>query len=187
MQADSCPAIRRATAADAGVLANLGRATFVETFGHLYAAADLDDFLAEAHSVALYDEILNDDDVAAWLAEDARGEPCGYVIAGDCRLPVSNIEANAGEIWRLYLRAQAQRSGLGTRLLTTALDWLDGQLRDPLYVGVWCGNTGAQRLYRRFGFEKVGEYEFLVGRHRDHEFILRRKPVHGQDRQPLPG
>ena len=31
-----------------------------------------------------------------------------------------------------------------------------------------------RRLYRRYGFEKAGEYEFVVGDTRDHEFIMRR-------------
>ena len=35
-------------------------------------------------------------------------------------------------------------------------------------------NFGAQRFYERLGFEKVGNYEFLVGSVRDPEFILRR-------------
>ncbi len=39
---------------------------------------------------------------------------------------------------------------------------------------MWSGNFGAQKLYARLGFEKVGEYEFKVGATRDHEFIMRR-------------
>jgi RimJ/RimL family protein N-acetyltransferase len=55
-----------------------------------------------------------------------------------------------------------------------ALAWLAAEGLAPLYVGVWSGNVGAQRLYGRFGFAKVGEYEYPVGRQRDREFILRR-------------
>jgi RimJ/RimL family protein N-acetyltransferase len=39
---------------------------------------------------------------------------------------------------------------------------------------VWSGNHGAQRFYARHGYEKVGTYEFPVGRVRDLEYILRR-------------
>jgi diamine N-acetyltransferase len=58
--------------------------------------------------------------------------------------------------------------------LSQALAWLDARGRLPLYVGVWSQNLGAQRLYGRFGFHKVGEYDFPVGRHVDREFILER-------------
>lgn len=42
--------IRRATADDAAALAELGAATFVETFGHLYPTEDLQTFLARSHT-----------------------------------------------------------------------------------------------------------------------------------------
>jgi len=41
---------------------------------------------------------------------------------------------------------------------------------------VWSENFGAQRFYARYGFAKAGEYDFIVGRQRDHEFIYRRDP-----------
>ena len=54
-----------------------------------------------------------------------------------------------------------------------SLDWLEKPGR-MLWIGVWSENFGAQKLYGRLGFEKVGEYEFPVGGTRDREFILRR-------------
>ena len=66
-------------------------------------------------------------------------------------------------------------SGLGAQLLNITLDWLGGFGR-RLWLGVWSENHGAQRLYARHGFEKVGEYVFKVGETRDQEFILRREP-----------
>ena len=36
----------------------------------------------------------------------------------------------------------------------------------PLRIGVWSGNDKAQRLYAAYGFEKVGEYDYPVGRAR---------------------
>jgi ribosomal protein S18 acetylase RimI-like enzyme len=166
--------IRRAVPADAPVLAELGAATFVETFGYLYAPEDLAHFLARAHSEAAYARLLEDDKVAIWLAEVQAVPPVGYAVAGTCKLPVEDLEERAGEIRQLYVRAAFHGHGIGTRLLVVALDWLGSCNRTPLYVGVWSGNDGAQRLYGRFGFEKVGEYEFAVGQQRDREFILRR-------------
>lgn len=168
-------AIRRAGTADADALAEVGTATFVETFGHLYAADDLTAFLSQSHSQSSYVRLLGDPDVAVWLAFAAGTAPVGYLVAGPCKLPVAGREAGAGEIRQLYLRAAAQGQGLGSRLLVTAMDWLGSRGRRPLYVGVWSQNLGAQRLYARFKFEKVGEYDFPVGRHLDREFILKRR------------
>jgi ribosomal protein S18 acetylase RimI-like enzyme len=57
--------------------------------------------------------------------------------------------------------------------MTACFDWLVKPGR-RLWIGVWSENYGAQRLYGRHGFTKVGEYEFPVGEVRDREFILRR-------------
>ena len=173
MESSPTPVIRRAVVADAPSLAELGATTFVEAFAYLYEPDDLAQFLASSHSQAAYERHLRDPAVAIWLAEVGGAAPIGYAIAGSCKLPVRNLEENAGEIRQLYVRAAYHHHRLGTKLLVTALDWLAAAKRSPLYVGVWSQNYGAQRLYGRFGFEKVGEYEFAVGRQRDREFILR--------------
>ena len=174
MNPSTPPTIRRAALADAPALAELGAATFVEAFAYLYAPEDLVEFLASSHSQAAYERHLSDSHVAIWLAETCGEPPIGYAIAGSCKLPVQDLEERAGEIRQLYVRAAFHKHRLGTQMLITALEWLESQNRRPLYVGVWSQNFGAQRLYGRFGFEKTGEYEFLVGRQRDREFILKK-------------
>ena len=177
MAQELAPIIRRAGAADAQALSVLGAATFTETFAYLYAPEDLAEFLSRSHSPAAYGKLLADPAVATWLALAADGEAIGYAVAGSCKLPVKHLEERAGEIRQLYVLARCQKLHLGTRLLVTTLDWLAAGRRDPLYVGVWSENLGAQRLYARFGFEKVGEHGFPVGRQIDREFILRRPPA----------
>ena len=111
--------------------------------------------------------------MAYWLAA-AGGEPAvGYALAGYCKLPVEKLEPTAGELRQLYVRSAYQNQRLGARLFEAALAWLETHYA-PLYIGVWSNNRGAQRFYDRYGFVKVGEYGFPVGRTIDHEFILRR-------------
>ena len=165
--------IRRALPGDVPAVAELSRDTFVETFGHLYRPEDLAAFQAESQSIAAYSLLLADPGVALWVAEDSGHTPVGFLTVGSCKLPVPEREATAGEVRQLYLRAAVQRDGLGTRLLLKGLDWLAEQGYSPLYVGVWSGNLGAQRLYARYGFTKIGEYDFPVGKHLDREFIFR--------------
>lgn len=168
--------IRRAGQEDAGALARLGATTFTETFGHLYAREDLESFLVQAHGLDTWARTIGDPAVATWLAVTAEGAPAGYLVAGPCKLPVPEREPAAGEIRQLYLRRTCQGRGIGTELLEIGLNWLVAQGHAPLYVGVWSENRGAQRLYGRYGFEKIGEYDFPVGRHLDREYILRRLP-----------
>jgi GNAT superfamily N-acetyltransferase len=165
--------IRRAGAADAGVLSELGTSTFVDSFGHLYSADDLAAFLAEHHSPAACARTLADPGYAVWLLEE-DGVALGYALAGPCGLPHADARPGDGELKRLYLAREAQNGGDGGRLFEAALAWLERDGPRPVWISVWSENFGAQRFYARHGFAKVGEYEFVVGRQRDHEFMFRR-------------
>ncbi|HEY6641410.1 N-acetyltransferase [Povalibacter sp.] len=166
--------VRRATPQDIPQLAELGAITFTETFGHLYKPQDLQAFLLNSRSQERYAKLLDDPNSGVWLGGLDSAPPIGYAVAGRCKLPVDSLEPGAGELQELYVRSGNRGLQLGTQLLNTALSWLEAQGFGPLYVGVWSENVGAQRLYGRFGFEKVGEYGFPVGDHVDLEFILRR-------------
>jgi ribosomal protein S18 acetylase RimI-like enzyme len=165
--------IRPAAPEDAATVARLGALTFSETFGHLYPPSDLHAFLDATHNVeAVAAEIANPD-LGVWLAETA-GAAVGYAVAGPCKLPHPEVTPRCGELMRIYVLGEAMGQGLGTRLMETALAWLERDGPRRLWIGVWSGNAGAQRLYARYGFSRVGEYKFMVGDTADHEFILSR-------------
>jgi diamine N-acetyltransferase len=166
--------IRRATPDDAATLADLGAATFTETFGHLYPPEDLQAFLVQSHSVDAWARTLADSQRAVWIATLADGTSIGFMVVGACKLPIENREPAAGEIQQLYVLATYHNLRLGSRLMDLGLKWLEAQGQTPLYIGVWSENLGAQRFYGRYGFDKVGEYGFVVGKTIDREFILKR-------------
>ena len=166
--------IRRAGTADATSLALITARTFTDTFGHLYPLEDLAEYVSCHCGPESCRRLLEDPKVGAWLIGVEGAEPVGFVTAGSCKLPVENREPHAGEIRQLYVLASHQNQRLGARLLDTALGWLAEQNFSPLYIGVWSQNHGAQRFYERYGFKKVAEYGFPVGKTVDHEFILKR-------------
>ncbi|KAK3847692.1 MAG: acetyltransferase [Linnemannia gamsii] len=170
----SCMNLRQATPDDASVLAELGALTFTHTFGQMYTSKDLQDYITTTYTVEQHLIPLTDSRESFWLLEDENGQAMAFGWVGACKLPVPNLESNAGEIKRLYVHPDHQGKKLGSRILKRMLDWLGDEGFGPLYIGVWSENYGAQRLYARYGFEKVSEYEFVVGNHRDHEFILKR-------------
>jgi ribosomal protein S18 acetylase RimI-like enzyme len=172
-QAMTQPVIRRATPADAAALSAIGQATFSETFAHLYPPHDLSSFLQTAYGLERTHADLANPAKAAWLVEKG-GEVVGHALAGPCKLPHPEVTPACGELDRIYLLAAHQGGGLGSRLLNETLAWLEKDGPRRLWIGVWSGNLGAQNLYARHGFEKVGEYAFEVGESRDHEFIMRR-------------
>ena len=104
----------------------------------------------------------------------AAARPRFRALAGPCGLPHAEVTPACGELKRIYLLKAWQNGGLGRRLFAETLDWLQAAGPRAIWIGVWSENFGAQRLYRRRGFEKVGEYGFAVGQTIDREFILRR-------------
>ncbi|MBN9319239.1 MAG: hypothetical protein BGN86_03885 [Caulobacterales bacterium 68-7] len=170
--------IRRATADDAEPLAALSAAMFLDTFvrgfGIPYSDADIEAFIASSHSPAAYAKKLADPDQALWIATDASGRAVGYANAGPCGLPAEGASADQGELYRLYVRREVQGAGLAARLMTETLAWLAADRR-PVWLGVWSLNERAQRFYARYGFEKVGEYDYPVGETIDREWVMRRE------------
>jgi ribosomal protein S18 acetylase RimI-like enzyme len=166
--------VRRATSADAATLAVLGAATFTETFGPLYPPEDLQEFLLRTHSVDAWTRLLDDPQHAVWVVALGDSTPIGFIAVGACKLPVEDREATAGEIQQLYVLARHHNLRLGSRLMDIGMEWLNAQGMTPVYIGVWSENLGAQRFYGRYGFGKVGEYGFPVGKTVDREFILKR-------------
>ena len=190
--------IRRATPADANALSALASRAFSETFGHLYRNDDLSAFLRGAYAPDVLRAELADPERATWLLfpnaaptgpqasagpdgadcpEGAGRAPVGYASARPAALPHDAVRPGDGEVQRLYVLSGHQGNGRGSALLAAALRWLEREGPRPVWLGVWSGNPGAQRLYERHGFSRVGEYAFMVGSHADHELIYRRPPL----------
>ena len=157
-------------------LSRLAAATFSETFGYLYPPEDLDAFLIKSYAAEALAAQFADASQFWQMAVDDDGRALGYLHCGPVGLPHAEADATAhGELKRIYVHSSAQRRGLGKRLLTTAMEWMESTYGPaPQWIGVWSGNVKAQTLYQAYGFERVGEYKFAVGKTLDDEFILRR-------------
>lgn len=166
--------IRDAFEEDAETLSALGAETFTATFGHLYSRQNLDKFLRKSHSAEVYRALARDSESGVWIAEDETGKAVGYAVAGPCTLPVPDMPPGSGELVRLYILSEAKGSGLGARLLETALDFLRGRF-DHVYLSVYRDNTVGQRLYQRYGFVKILDYFYMVGDHADPEWLMELK------------
>jgi len=169
--------IRPARPDDAEPLGVLGRQTFVDTFvdgfGIPYPADDLAAFLDASFSGQATAKKLQESGAAWWVAE-RDGDLLAFANAGPNGLPHPEAKPCQMELRRLYVGKAAQGLGLGTRLLTLSLEWMEANTDGPLWIGVWSGNAKALKLYGAYGFEKAGEYQYPVGDWRDDEFILRR-------------
>jgi N-acetylglutamate synthase-like GNAT family acetyltransferase len=91
--------------------------------------------------------------VEFWLAED-EGRLAGVMGIQD--------KGEVALIRHAYIAPDAQRKGVGTRLL----HHLEGLVRKPILIGTWAAATWAIDFYRRNGFAVVP--------HEEKERLLRR-------------
>ncbi len=162
---------RTPTAKDAAALAELGRTTFIETFGHLYSAKNLNMFVEDAYSVNSIAEDIGDRSRIYRVAE-IDGRMVGYCKLGlKITLDVDLGRRRGLELKQLYLR----QDNVGTGIAQALMDWALNEARmrgmDDVVLSVWSGNTRAQRFYQKYGFSHIGNTYFMVGDHRDDEFL----------------
>jgi ribosomal protein S18 acetylase RimI-like enzyme len=161
---------RDAVPADATLMAEIGRRTFAETFGHLYSPENLAAFLAN-HNEANWRAELEDPAFSVRIVE-ADGEPIGYAKIGPPSLPFDPRGPSA-ELRQIYVLDPWQGRGIAQELMAWAIGEARKRGARDLYLSVFVDNHRARRFYERYGFTFVGTYAFMVGDHEDEDHVLR--------------
>jgi len=169
--------LRPATQADLPALAEMARSSFDAAFGHLYQPEDLAQFFAEYRTPEKYAGHLADPPTLIQLAEvDGRIAAYCLIVRGQ---HFDEQEEPRPErpvfLSQLYCAPEMSGHGLGGALIEWAIDEARAWGADAIQLSVFSENFGAQRFYRRYGFEHVADIHFWVGSHRDDEFLYQLK------------
>ena len=161
---------RDATEADAAVLAEFARDTWVATFAHLYSEADLNAYLTAKYGAEIQRREIADPRIRYHLAlKDQR--LVGYCMMGPLDLPVD--DPRGLELHRLYVDEAVKGAGVADALMRETIAWARKRGAPALYLSVWEDNPRAQRFYSRYGFDHHGEWKFMVGQAADRDLIWR--------------
>jgi diamine N-acetyltransferase len=157
---------------EAATLAELSRTTFCDTFAHLYSAEDLNAFLDTHKTEAAFSRTLTDGRHIFQVAEQ------GGVLVGYCKLGLDGSLPGLPKGWRdgielkeLYLSSSVQGAGVGPALMAWAMDEAQARNAPTMVLSVWSGNDRAQRFYRKRGWQHIADTFFMVGNHRDDEYL----------------
>ena len=166
---------RRAILGDAERIASFAKWSFCTTFDYIaYSEEDLQRHCDTKLSAAYFEAAIAAGEV--WLATQA--DVCvGYCQLAALNLPVAKPLTPCREIVRLYIHPDWQGGGLADAFMR---QMLFNCADEHVYLGVYSENTRAQRFYARYGFRKIGEYDYYVGSHIDREWILHRDSAYRQ-------
>jgi ribosomal protein S18 acetylase RimI-like enzyme len=155
--------IRRATAADACALAELGARTFYETFAADNTAEDMRLFLASTWHPDLQRAEILDPGLDTLLACDGQNALAGFAQVRVAHPPAGIVVRAPVELKRFYVDKPWQGLGVARTLMEAAEHAARARGAREFWLGVWERNERAQAFYRKCGFRKVGTQIFVVG------------------------
>lgn len=169
--------LRPASVEDAKALAALGRESFCAAFAHIYAEKDLNAFLQSCYSEAVVEQEIADHACIHQLACDEGQTHVGGKLTGYCKLwyPSDYSEYSDAKnpigLGQLYCDPARTGTGIGAQLMDWAFAEAAARNCDAIQLSVYSENYGAQKFYQRYGFAKIADIHFMVGTHRDEEFL----------------
>jgi ribosomal protein S18 acetylase RimI-like enzyme len=170
--------IRRATPADAAVLAPFAARCFEQAFGAQNDPKDLAAHLAKSFGVARLTEELQDPGYVTLLALTADEEPAGYAQLRRQPPPACVTTARPAELRRFYVDGRWHGSGIAGQLMQAALAAAHETLgAASLWLSVWTENPRAVAFYAKHGFAIAGSADFWVGADRQSDHIMVRSAL----------
>lgn len=153
--------VRRATPADAGLIADISRQTFYDTFAASNTEADMQKFMDGPfrHDVLKQEA---EQPQFIFLLVYAADKLAGYAKLAEGDNP-KGVEGNAIEICRIYNTKEFIGKGVGAFLMNYILDLCRSMGKDQVWLGVWEHNERAKQFYAKFGFTQFGTHDFVLG------------------------
>ncbi len=156
--------IRKATKADAPLIALLARITFSEAFGHLFRdKTDLLQYYEQTFSVSKIEHSLQKETNVFWIAfYDAL--PVGYAKL-KLNSPSSFLtEPQICQLQKIYLLQDFLSKKIGQKLQALVLEEAQKQGFETIWLSVFNGNIRAIKFYEKHQFKAIGTHDFQIGK-----------------------
>lgn len=159
------------TPQDADALDTMARETWVMTFGHGYAQADLDAYLTHAYGPNGQLRAHLADPQVIWRVARADGEIIGYAKL----TPPWLDEAGPDDLQlgQLYVAHGWHGKGIAQTLMDWSIAEARGRNAPALLLTVFEENARAMAFYAKYGFVHIGDYAFPVGEKIDRDLIMK--------------
>lgn len=159
------------TAHDADALNTMARETWIATFGHGYAPADLDAYLTHAYGPTGQLRAHLADPAVIWRVARAEEQIIGYAKL----VPPWLDEAGADDVQlgQLYVAYGWHGQGIAQALMDWSIETARSRGAPALLLTVFEENARAIAFYAKYGFVHIGDYAFPVGEKIDRDLIMK--------------
>jgi diamine N-acetyltransferase len=163
--------IRVASTDDAGLIADMSRQTFYETFTSHNTKENMEKFMIQSFSKeALMKEVGEAGNI--FLLAYEGDQPVGYARMRQSHTPSELKKANAIEIARIYATAHAIGKGVGKAMMQYCIKIALERSYNTIWLGVWEHNHMAIEFYTKWGFEKFGTHVFMLGNDAQTDWLM---------------
>ncbi len=109
-----------------------------------------------------------------FLAAFADDKLLGYTKLKESKNPPELGDAKAIEIARIYTSQATIGRGIGKALMQKAIDTAKESGKEIIWLGVWEHNTRAIEFYKKWGFEKFSEHDFVLGNDVQTDWLMKK-------------
>ncbi len=165
--------VKYATAADAESIALLSRQSFYDTFAEFNSKEDMDLFMNESFS---FEKLVAEVGAPAniFIAAFMEAELVGYAKLTASENPPELGGDKAIEIGRIYAAQKTIGKGVGKMLMQQCIQLATEKNKEVIWLGVWEHNQRAISFYQKFGFEKFGEHDFILGNDVQTDWLMKK-------------
>jgi ribosomal protein S18 acetylase RimI-like enzyme len=143
-------------------LKHISQTTFLETFGDLNSAANMQNYLDNNLSIEQLSNELTNPDSEFYFAE-INNEIIGYLKVNYNNAQTENKLQNALEIERIYVLKEFHGKKIGNVLIEKVFEIANKKAVDSIWLGVWEQNHRAISFYTKYGFEIFDKHIFKLG------------------------
>ncbi|MEO7924606.1 MAG: GNAT family N-acetyltransferase [Chitinophagaceae bacterium] len=166
--------IRQAVIEDAGLIADMSRQTFFETFAEQNSKENMEKFMRETFNRdALIREVGAPGNTFLLAFQDE--EPVGYVRMRESGNPPGIDYAKTIEIARIYATLNSIGKGVGKALMKTCVALAVKNNYQFIWLGVWENNQRAIDFYLKGGFKKFGTHTFMLGDDPQTDWLMKKQ------------
>ena len=164
--------IRKAEKSDLSNLIYLARTAFLQAFSAGNKPENVQAYLGEAFTLEQFEKEMLEPASKFFVAEKS-GELIGYTKVNQVPAQTDVHDPESLEIARLYVLEDHLGSGVGKKLLDTAIDFAKQNHKKYLWLGVWEMNARAIRFYEKNGLRIFGSHPFPFGDEIQTDYLMR--------------